>query len=138
MGNKFKILRGRYILTILMLYTILVTILSLIKLNDTLSVPSFQNMDKIAHFCFYFGMSFISAMLVSLRTPRKYRVLNFALIVILTSLYGFCIELIQEHVGRQYDVFDMVANSSGSVLGVGAYLFLEYLWLARKRRKGSL
>lgn len=51
---------------------------------------------------------------------------SFLKIVLITSVYGFAVEVMQEALttDRQFDIFDALANSSGAVAGslISVYL----------------
>jgi len=73
-----------------------------------LGIPHF---DKLVHFGFYFGEAMHDS-------PPLARTLIF--VALGTIIYGIIIEVLQHTltVDRQGDIFDVVANSLGAIIGV--------------------
>ena len=90
---------------------------------------SFLEFDKIAHAGVYFVLVVITAM--SLKASIKARLVkNLALVVLVCSLYGILLEVIQYIFlsDRFFEIPDIIANISGSILGS----IIVYLILKRK------
>lgn len=86
---------------------IIIGFLSLIKLEG--GQPLFPHQDKIHHFLAYLTLSY-----ALFQANRK-----FYSALILSSLYGVIIELLQGQTGyREFSFLDMVANILGSGFGV--------------------
>ncbi len=85
---------------------------------------AFLHVDKIVHiglfaiFVFLIKCSFTS-------TLFKYNIL----LIAATGLYGYAVELIQKKwiPGRSFDLYDLLADMIGSLLGL-----LIYVWLVKK------
>ena len=101
------------------LWAILICVLCLMPGKDLPSVSIFE-FDKIVHFLFYLFLSFTlyygwkkqsSFLLLHRNTLIK--------ILVITSAYGFLVEVIQElfTTDRHFDIFDALANSTGAVVG---------------------
>lgn len=110
-------------LLVIITYVLLVFWLSFAPHND-LNLPTlFEGADKIVHFCFYFGMSFlVSSYIDRFTSKRIYSVLSTFFIVALT---GGTVEIIQPIFERSLDIFDMIANTLGNISGLGIYLILR-------------
>jgi VanZ family protein len=100
--------------------------------SDNLSSMSFFSkipyFDKMVHFFMYFIFSLFLMSGFSRqygKTSAKAYVFSF---IIAFSL-GVAIELIQEKVGRSYDVYDMAANTLGII--VSLLLFNTVKWILR-------
>ena len=71
-------------------------------------MPSAPGGDKLHHFLAFGALAFPMAF------ARPRAAIWFVLVV---SLYGALIELIQPHVGRHGDVMDAIANAGGAICG---------------------
>ena len=105
-------------------YVVFVTVLSLVKLSDDTLKVSIANVDKVVHFCFYFGMNFLLLLLVHLYAIR---IKNWQIIGVTfaTVAYGFVVEIIQHYVGREFDAGDIIANAVGSIFSLVLYLSIK-------------
>ncbi|MCF6281326.1 MAG: VanZ family protein [Candidatus Polarisedimenticolaceae bacterium] len=80
--------------------------------SDPLQTPGIEFGDKIGHFTAYFSLVFWFCQLYK---RKKAHLLLFALFVFM----GVAIEFIQGQTGyRTFEVADMLANSSGAVVGL--------------------
>lgn len=79
---------------------------------------SFPHLDKIAHFGMYFGLTFL---LIPIQSGKNKKVNSNA--ILLAIAFGLLMELIQfsMHTGRQASVYDAIANTIGSILGLLFY-----------------
>ncbi|HET8962495.1 MAG TPA: VanZ family protein [Chitinophagales bacterium] len=98
----------------------LILLLSVIPGQD-LPTITFWEIDKIVHTIFYFVLSFTSIIAIKQQYPRV--PLRFNAIIYgvgLCILYGLCIEIVQGAFleSRSFDLYDLVANFIGCVLGV--------------------
>ncbi|MDT7829523.1 VanZ family protein [Pricia sp. S334] len=83
-----------------------------------LGIPHF---DKLVHFGFYFGAAVLGTLYVREAmhdSPPLTRTLIY--VALGTIIYGIIIEVLQHilTVDRQADIFDVVANSLGAIIGV--------------------
>jgi len=91
----------------------------------TKSTIEVSGLDKLIHF-FLFG---IMALLLGYRQkplagPKKFS-LQYVLIIVTTSTaYGVAMEYVQRWVGRDFDVWDMVADAAGAI-AAGVWLLLK-------------
>jgi VanZ family protein len=76
--------------------------------------------DKAQHFTAYFGLA---GMATTALGPR--RILAWALLGIIA--FSGALEILQGYTGRDPDIFDFIANSTGAFIGLGTGLL--FLWL---------
>ncbi len=103
----------------------LITILSLMPLQK-LEIKAPTGTDKLIHIIMYFSLSTL------LLWSYAYNRHQIAWIALLIILYGIVIELLQQYlpVNRDADIFDVLANIIGVLLGI----FVQFL-LKRKEKK---
>lgn len=85
-----------------------------------ISIPHF---DKLVHFSFYFGAAVLGTLFVREAMHDSPPLMATLVYVALGAIiYGIIIEVLQYTltVDRQGDIFDVVANSLGAVIGVWA------------------
>ncbi|KAG5656221.1 hypothetical protein HG530_015652 [Fusarium avenaceum] len=89
--------------------------------------------DKVLHFVTFFTLSVVFYWVVD--TNRR-RVMNMTLVVC-TIVLGVGSEFVQSFIdnGREFDLYDIVANVIGSLLGVGLCSWYHKRMLERKRRR---
>ena len=96
-------------------YIALLTTLSLVQL----SVPSPEvpgiGFDKIVHFCFYAGLN---TLLIATIIAHKGAIKTKQIIAttIAAIAYGVAIEFIQQQVDRDFNPYDIAANSLGAII----------------------
>ena len=122
-----KHLSERNFLILAILWTIGITIGSLVSLNNTpkLSIPG---KDKTAHFIFYFV--FVLFWFLALKSKVKNR--NFNLVLVFAAvLYGITMEVLQSLLteNRQADFYDILANTFGAIFGI----FIVSVFLNKKK-----
>ncbi|MEO8235185.1 MAG: VanZ family protein [Flavobacterium sp.] len=98
-------------------WTLLILYLSLKK---TIDVPkfSFPNEDKIVHFTFYLGFVILWYRYLLLRNSILLN--NKIALVIISIFFGIAVEFAQKYLTttRQADIWDVVANSIGTLVGI--------------------
>lgn len=109
------------------LWAILILVLCLMPGRDLPSVTIFE-FDKIVHFGIYVVLAF--AMYYGWEKQNSFLFLHrntLIKILIITSIYGFAVEVMQElfTTDRQFDIFDALANSIGAV--AGCLFFSRYI-----------
>ncbi|MDZ4821000.1 MAG: VanZ family protein [Planctomycetota bacterium] len=94
-------------------------------------------LDKIAHFCIYFGLAFLLACLMSLRDAdrRQHRIgiswtMLFCIWLVL-AVVGYIDEYTQKWTGRSYSLNDWAADLSGITAGLIAFSIMQ---LFRRRK----
>lgn len=130
-SNTRSLLGRNLYLLIAITLTIVITVGSLISVNNVVKLPAFNFFDKIVHVSAYCILS-ISWFLVC---NDKFQYLkNGAYIAILLFIYGIIIEVLQGVITsyRQADVFDMFANLTGIVI---AWVFYSLFFSNKYRMK---
>ncbi len=136
--NIRNLLGHRYLyLWLAELWTLSIAFLCLESSNNLPSI-GVQGIDKYVHFTFYYvfvilwSLYFIKKQLENRKAIRKIVVIVFGASV----LYGILIEIAQGlfTATRVPDVFDVLANSTGSFFGVCSILLYTF-YLFRKRSK---
>jgi VanZ family protein len=98
------------------------------KLPDTSFFSKIPYFDKMVHFAMYF----IFALFLMSGFSRQYGKTStkaYILSFIYAFLLGVLIEFIQEKIGRSYDIYDMIANTTGII--VSLLLFNSIKWILR-------
>ena len=86
---------------------------------------TFSGLDKAIHF-FLFGMMvwLWSYYQLQLTSSGSLFLRKLVTIIIVATVYGIAMEYVQGWVGRDFDVWDMVADAAGAV-AVGSWLFIQ-------------
>jgi len=98
---------------VLFFYALVIVVLSLLPGPD---LPNVQLSDKAEHAIAYAGLS---TLLVAGINLRRVSARSLALALVIANVFGIGLEFIQPLTGRTRDVFDMMANFTGSVMGLG-------------------
>jgi VanZ family protein len=118
--------RKRWALALLMVYAIVLLLLSLASLGKLPSLgTSFD--DKIGHLGAYFIFTLLIFNFLISSKVKKPSLYAF----IIASSYGFLMELLQKRLttGRQFDLYDALANSFGAVIAIIFVIFYRKLKL---------
>jgi VanZ family protein len=122
-----KLSEPKTILTIGILYTILITIILLIPSSE---IPRIKVtfIDKIAHVLIHGFLSLIWLWYRFSTDKCHISVKNVFVVLLICFSYGVIIEAAQHWftLTRSFDIFDIVANGFGSLLGLLSY------WICRK------
>lgn len=98
-----------------------ITYLSLFLIDDGKSSfwLDFPHKDKVGHFGFYFGFTFLWNLFF-----KNIQVAGLKKITITAVLYGILMEILQYLMpyGRMFDIKDIFANTSGAI---GAYFYIK-------------
>jgi len=119
-------LAARLSLLLAIVYTIVLTILSLIQLGD-LSVGEFSPTDKMLHTVANFLLAVVWMLFYLLKMDQKQNYIPaFIVISVFVIIFGILIEVLQGALTtyRQPDWADVVANSIGVLLA----LFLSFIF----------
>ena len=119
---KYFIQHKIWAVLIAIIWTALIFIACFLPGNE---IPNVQipMIDKWVHFVIFAGFSFLWYLSVP-----KATVFKSLLLIILSFLIGFIVELIQGSswvVGRAYEVNDVIADGIGGILGVVLYIIIE-------------
>ncbi|HLT51064.1 MAG TPA: VanZ family protein [Arenibacter sp.] len=90
------------------------------KGNDILPSLNIPHMDKLVHMGFYFGTSVLGILFIRERKRGMVPLQKTMLwTVVFAILYGIIIEVLQSvfTLDRSGDILDVLANSSGAILG---------------------
>lgn len=110
-----------------------------LSLKRNVTIPEFVvGKDKGAHFIAYTALSFL--FFVSFCFPSRRRFLRRNLMVVLAAsalsfLVGYCIELCQPAFGRAFELYDLLADGIGSVLGSLLAFFCVFSVCMIERRR---
>jgi VanZ family protein len=112
----------RFILVIL--YVGCIAALSLLPPQDFPQLPLFEGADKVVHFMMYFIFSLLLCWAV--KTELNYT--RLFLTIPVTIGWGIFMEIMQfeMHLGRSFDIYDILANSTGVFVGVILYVIATY------------
>jgi len=111
--------------TLSLVYLSGIAFLSLLPPDDFPDLPLFPGADKIIHTCLYLGL----AWLVCWSMHAEHKRIWYFLIILFTVSWGFIMELSQYmmHMGRSFDVLDILGNSIGAFIGVLIYGIMAQL-----------
>ena len=104
----------KLILPAAIVYTIWLTIVSLINLSNVPSLGSSFD-DKIYHFIAYVGLGFLWVTYFKYNIKSANILLTFGAVL----LYGIILELVQHKINpnRTFDLYDLLANCIGVIVG---------------------
>ncbi|MFR9648888.1 MAG: VanZ family protein [Rikenellaceae bacterium] len=104
----------------LILYISLITLLSLATFEQEVSVE-IPHMDKVVHCCFYLGLN---ALLLNLVWwwRKELKAKHIVVSTLLSVGYSLLIEVVQPLFGRDADPWDLLANTTGALLGIVAFI----------------
>ena len=109
-------------ITLSLIYLGCVALLSLLPARDFPQLPLFPGADKIVHICMYLGLAVLACWSMHAEVKRKwyYAVIFFAI------SWGAMMEIVQYlmHLGRSFELYDILANSIGTLIGVSIYIIL--------------
>lgn len=113
----------RFYLGMAVFWTILTLYLSLISARSAakFNIWDFVGTDKLAHLIFYAIFSFLWSMSMRKRNVKKKYILIFSF------SFGVLMEIFQLYLfnGRSFELYDIIANILGSVIGV--ILFQKFI-----------
>jgi VanZ family protein len=92
--------------------------------KDIPDISPFNGFDKLVHICLYLGFSWLLCW--ALHSERKS--LNYFLVLLICILWGLIMETFQliMHEGRSFELFDVLANTSGAIGGL-----IIYSWMSK-------
>jgi len=129
-GNILNLLVPKQFLFVsALLYTGLITYLSLINLADT-PVSKLGVGDKVMHTGAYFGLALLWLLFVIFNAGNERFAKNLVLVCVACIIFGTFIEVLQHVLTeyRQLDLLDVLANSIGAIVaGTLVWLLKEIL-----------
>lgn len=86
-----------------------------LSLNNKTNIEV-SGLDKVTHFFLFGLLVYLWGYYLKATTAEQQKLnRNLLFITIVTSLYGIAMEFVQDWVGRDFDVWDMVADTAGAV-----------------------
>lgn len=115
-------------ITLSLVYLSIIAFLSLLPPNDFPDIPLFPGADKVVHTCLYLGLTWLACWSMHAEVKQIW----YFLIILFSIGWGTVMEIFQYlmHMGRSFDVNDILGNSIGTLLGV-----LIYMLMAQQKRK---
>lgn len=86
-------------------------------------------LDKIIHF-FLFGLM-AGLWAYYKKQQQQKQLFTYLFIVFATAVYGVITEYVQDWVGRDFDIWDMVADTAG------AFIFVSWIWYKKEDPGGN-
>jgi VanZ family protein len=121
--RHIKLLSGLNLLLLALIWTIILTVLSLISFKK-LPAIKLPGEDKTAHFIFYFVLTLV--WYIALAKIHKKKYLKF-IIAIAVIIYGIIIEILQGLTNyRHADINDVFANTGGTFLALMFIYLLKF------------
>ena len=119
-----KHLSERNFLLLAIIWTVLITVASLVSSSAIPKVNLLWN-DKIVHFLFYFF--FVVFWSFALHKNFYFKKYSF-IIIVFAIVYGIIIEVLQGLLTttREPDLYDVFANSLGAIIGYFGFYCLKY------------
>jgi len=117
--------RNSFFLALAVFWTLLIAVLCLISFNKMPSV-GIKSADKYVHSIFHFVFTILWFLGLYQNAPFKKSLLK---VTTFSICYGILIEILQGLLTttRKADVYDVMANTTGAILGVLAlYLYSNY------------
>lgn len=105
-----------------LIYLCCIAFLSLLPSNDFPELPLFPGADKIVHTALYLGLAILACWSMHAEVKHKW----YTLVTLFTIGWGVTMEIFQlnMHLGRSFDLYDILANSIGAIIGVAIYSLL--------------
>ncbi len=118
-----KLLGLKTLLSIGLVYTLFITTAFLLPTSEIPKVRFVYVNDKVVHILIHFILSFIWVSYFFIYNKRNINFKNLLIIILLCFFYGIIIEIIQQLfiASRHADIFDILANTIGSILGALAF-----------------
>ncbi len=113
-----RMLSKRAIIIITIIYTILITTLSVVNISSGVESIKIDNLDKIVHFCFYFGLNFLALSALFVQYGESVSISRQEVATAFIILYSVAIEVVQQFVGRSFDLDDIISNSIGAIVAL--------------------
>lgn len=119
MPDTKPLLTPKVLLSLSLVYTAVLTVVSILEKDSLPPVPLFPMQDKLAHFIAYFILAVLWGAYWLRKRHLRYWY-PFILVLMLAALiYGTIIEVLQGEItqSRSADVYDILANSLGMFIG---------------------
>jgi len=121
-----KLLEPKTLLVICLCYFVLITIAFLSPVKSSLNINFVVPIDKTIHCLIYLVLMFIWNNYFYFSNNEVVVKKIVVIVLVLSLVYGIIIEIIQEQFvqNRGADVFDILANMIGAILGI--FIFLTF------------
>ncbi len=110
-----------------MLWAVLILVLTL---TPGASVPDYKlfSYDKLGHLAIFSILAFLMSSGIYAKNGQMSKSIQLSLLPVI--IYGMLIEIIQDYIpGRSMELLDLLANSSGSILGISLfYISIKKNW----------
>ena len=120
------LLAPKTLLLLALVYTVILTGVSIIERDSLPKVPIFPMQDKLAHFLAYFVLAVLwGAFWLRRKTPAFLK--RFLPVMLVAAfIYGTIIEVLQGEItqSRSADVYDILANCLGMLVGSAAIFYI--------------
>ena len=116
-----------------LIYLTIIAFLSLLPPNDFPELPLFPGADKVVHTCLYLGLAWLSCWSMH----AEHKKIWYLLIILLSISWGAIMELFQflMHLGRSFDLYDILGNSVGTLIGVLIYTIMAQMKISIDARR---
>ncbi len=123
------VLNKRTLLIFAVLWTIIITFLSIVTVDNLDSLISIPFKDKIVHFILYFVFVVVWS---TYKKTEKYTLKVGIFIMFIAICYGILMELFQGYFteNRHAESIDVIANSTGALFGL---LFINNYFLNKRK-----
>ena len=116
-----------------LIYLTIIAFLSLLPPNDFPELPLFPGADKVVHTCLYLGLAWLACWSMH----AEHKKIWYFLIILLSISWGAIMELFQflMHLGRSFDLYDILGNSIGTLIGVLIYTIMAQMKISIDARR---
>jgi len=116
-----------------LIYLTIIAFLSLLPPNDFPELPLFPGADKVVHTCLYLGLAWLACWSMH----AEHKKIWYFLIILLSISWGAIMELFQflMHLGRSFDLYDILGNSIGTLIGVLIYTIMAQVKISIDARR---
>ena len=116
-----------------LIYLSIIAFLSLLPPNDFPELPLFPGADKVVHTCLYLGLAWLACWSMH----AEHKKIWYFLIILLSISWGAIMELFQflMHLGRSFDLYDILGNSIGTLIGVLIYTIMAQVKISIDARR---
>lgn len=120
------LLAPKVLLGLSLVYTIILTWVSVVERDSLPSVPLFPMQDKLAHFLAYLVLSVLWGGFWLRRQKLSFWFPYLAVLLLAALIYGTIIEVLQGQItqSRSADVYDILANCLGMLVGSSLIFYI--------------
>lgn len=128
MPDTKPLLAPKTIFILALVYTVVLTGVSILEKDSLPSVPLFPMQDKLAHFIAYFILAVLWGAYWLRTRKMKFWSPFLSTMLVASLIYGTIIEVLQGVItqSRTADVYDILANSLGMLFGSAVIFYIYY------------